>query len=164
MSLPAWEKCLVDTEGLGRVLTCHARRAVAAESMEPTHAHPVADFEVGDLMNEGANLCDDSNTFMAKSLVIVTIVLIGATDTTMGNLDDCFSRPSFTMAGGLDNLSFAGAFENREIDTHGGTYCWLSSLGKKANKKIGLSKWSSALDTIKGCLTYWPGSLTFICL
>ena len=88
-------------------------------------------------MDRGANFGDNSNTFMSKTLLGVTIVLVGAANTAVGYLDDdlCWSRVA--MAFSFDNLSCLGTFEDGEIDAH-----------DERCKRIELDRWKYQISVI----------------
>jgi hypothetical protein len=100
------------------VLTCHTRLAEATELVEPTHAHSISYSEVGNVVDRGTDLGDDSNTFMSESLLSVTVVLIRAADAAVRYLNDGLSWFGVAMAFGLDDFSGFGAFEDCGIDSH----------------------------------------------
>lgn len=99
-------------------LTLHTAFAVTADLVEPAHADTVANLELGDLAHERANLRDGSNTFVAESLVGMAVVLVGATDTAVGDLDNDLAGFWVTVTLGFDDGSGRRALENGEIDAH----------------------------------------------
>jgi hypothetical protein len=60
-------------------------------------------------------------TFMAKNHVGVLVVLIGTTETRVGDLDENLIGAEILGCGRLNNLAFFRAFEDCELN-HG---CWL---------------------------------------
>lgn len=86
--------------------------------MEPAHTNTVAYSELGDAMDGRTDLSDDANALMAKSLLVMTIMLVSTANPTMRNFNQNLSRPWFTMPRTLHNISRFGAFEHGEVDTH----------------------------------------------
>ena len=88
----------MESRGEWSFRTCKARLAMAAELVEPAHADEVADFEVGELVDVGADLDDGANTLVSETQVVMSVVLVCAADTTGGNFDNDLGRTRVTSA------------------------------------------------------------------
>lgn len=86
--------------------------------LHPTHPYSVANLQIGQPSSLWSKLLDDTDSFVAKALVGLPIVLICAADTTVGDLDQCFCWPKLKMALRLDDCTVVGAFEDFEVNPH----------------------------------------------
>ena len=102
---------------------------MTTELVEPAHANAVSNFELGHFRDRGPNLDNGSNTFVAQTLIRVTEVLIGATDTAVSDLDANLGRAQVTMTSSLNQLSVSGALEISEVDTHACEKVFFFRLG-----------------------------------
>jgi hypothetical protein len=98
--------------------TCQTRFAVTARLLYPAESNAVADLEVRDARRAFAELGDASNSLMAQAHLIMPVVLVGSTDTTVREFDQCLCRADVAVALGLDDAAIFGALEDGEIDTH----------------------------------------------
>lgn len=65
-----------------------------------------------------SELFDDTNSFMAETLISVSVMLICAAYTTMAQLDQRFRRAYLAVTTGLNDIPAFGAFEDFEVDSH----------------------------------------------